>query len=30
MSFNGHDIPWWIDIAVAVGLIIVLVAAYHA
>jgi hypothetical protein len=30
MSFNGHDIPWWIVIAVAVGLIAILIVAYHA
>ncbi|SIO49771.1 hypothetical protein SAMN05443247_06543 [Bradyrhizobium erythrophlei] len=30
MSFNGHDIPWWIVFAVAVGLITILIVAYHA
>ena len=30
MSFNGHDIPWWIVISVVVGLLIILIVAYHA
>jgi hypothetical protein len=30
MSFNGQDIPWWLVIGVVVGLLIILIVAYHA
>jgi hypothetical protein len=28
MSFNGREIPWWVVVAVAIYLLIILTVAY--
>lgn len=30
MSFNGHEIPWWFVVTVAVSLIVILIVAIYA